>query len=220
MIKIKTIVWDWNGTLLNDVDINIAIINRMLSFFDIQTITKDYYRSIFSFPIYDFYKKLGFKVDKIPFLYEELIENYNEMYRKELFCSSLFTNSECLLQYIDKFDVQNIVLSGQNQKDLDEQIDHFGIRKYFDFVKGSKQKDASDKEEQLSNIMQCQNLSPQDILIIGDTIYDWKIAASHGSPCVLLTHGHQSEKVLSQTHAKIFSDFSQDFFDYLLAKLY
>lgn len=212
MQKVKTIVWDWNGTLLNDVDVNINIVNKMLADFDIQTISKDYYRSIFSFPIYAFYKKLGFKIDDNPSLYKALIEKYNKMYCDQLLSGSLYPNVDNMLQYLHKFNVQNIILSGQNQKDLDDQVDYFGIRKYFHIVKGSKEKDASDKEQQLSNILQCQNLSPKDILIIGDTIFDWELAAAYDSPCVLFTHGHQDEKTLSQTPAKVFSCFSQVFF--------
>jgi len=220
MQKIKTIIWDWNGTLLNDVDVNINIVNKMLADFDIPTISKDRYRSIFSFPIYAFYKELGFEIDDNPSLYEALIEKYNKMYCDQLLSGSLFPNVENMLQYLHKFNVQNIILSGQNQKDLGVQVDYFGIRKHFHLVKGSKQKDASDKKQQLSNILQCQNLSAKDILIIGDTIFDWELAATYGSPCVLLTHGHQDEKTLSQTPAKIFPGFSQIFFDYLLSKLY
>ncbi|MGN0457295.1 MAG: HAD family hydrolase [Acutalibacteraceae bacterium] len=220
MRKIKTIVWDWNGTLLNDVDLNINIVNKMLTEFNIQTISKDYYRCIFSFPIFAFYKKLGFKIDDNISLYEKLVEKYNKMYCEQLLSGSLFPNAEHMLQHLHKFNVQHIILSGQNQKDLDYQVDHFGIREYFCLVKGSEEKDASDKKYQLSNIVQYQNLSPQDMLIIGDTISDWELASTCGSSCILFTHGHQDEKILSQTPAKLFSGFSQDFFDFLLTKLY
>jgi beta-phosphoglucomutase-like phosphatase (HAD superfamily) len=29
-MKFKMIIWDWNGTLLNDVDYNVTAVNQML----------------------------------------------------------------------------------------------------------------------------------------------------------------------------------------------
>jgi phosphoglycolate phosphatase len=55
-MKFKMIIWDWNGTLLNDVDYNVTAVNQMLLKQNKPLINREHYRSIFTFPISDFYK--------------------------------------------------------------------------------------------------------------------------------------------------------------------
>ncbi len=216
MKKIKTIIWDWNGTLLDDVDVNICVVNKMLADSNIKTISKEYYRSVFTFPIFDFYNNLGFKVNNNPSLFKDLVKKYNILYREHLYSGSLFPNVKHTLQYLKELGINHIILSGQNQQDLDYQVDFFNIRNYFQIVRGSEKEDASDKKQHLYNILNCQNLSYQEIMIIGDTVFDWKLASDCGISCILFSHGHQNEQTLSLTPAKVFPYLSQEFFDYLL----
>ena len=75
------IVWDWNGTLLNDVDLCFSCINRLLVSHDLKPLdTLSQYREVFTFPIEDYYKRVGFDFDKIPFsmLAHEYMEDYQE----------------------------------------------------------------------------------------------------------------------------------------------
>ncbi|MCK4288095.1 MAG: HAD hydrolase-like protein, partial [Bacteroidales bacterium] len=61
---IKTIIWDWNGTLLNDIDICINSINILLEHRNIENLTKEIYKEIFTFPVKDYYSKAGFDFTK------------------------------------------------------------------------------------------------------------------------------------------------------------
>ena len=49
--KYKHIIWDWNGTLLDDVWLCLGIVNKMLSKRDLPTINSNEYRNIFDFPV-------------------------------------------------------------------------------------------------------------------------------------------------------------------------
>ena len=59
-----TILWDWNGTLLNDTDFCISIVNGLLRARDKEALTKARYLEIFNFPVKDYYKKAGFDFSK------------------------------------------------------------------------------------------------------------------------------------------------------------
>ena len=75
------ILWDWNGTLLNDVDLCFSCINRLLVSHDLKPLdTLSQYREVFTFPIEDYYKRVGFDFDKISFsmLAHEYMEDYQE----------------------------------------------------------------------------------------------------------------------------------------------
>ena len=66
-MKYKHIIWDWNGTLLNDTWLCVEGINKSLEKRSLQTITEEIYRKVFSFPVEDYYKRLGFDFKKEPF---------------------------------------------------------------------------------------------------------------------------------------------------------
>ena len=60
IINYKHIIWDWNGTLLNDVKLCADIMNNLLKARSLPTITLEKYREIFTFPVKDYYIKAGY----------------------------------------------------------------------------------------------------------------------------------------------------------------
>ena len=55
------VVWDWNGTLLDDLDTCVAVANMLLDEFGLARLegVADY-QAKFRFPIVDYYAELGF----------------------------------------------------------------------------------------------------------------------------------------------------------------
>ena len=53
----KHIIWDWNGTLINDAWLFVDVMNNILQKRDMHIITIKKYRDIFGFPIKNYYKK-------------------------------------------------------------------------------------------------------------------------------------------------------------------
>ncbi len=61
----ELILWDWNGTLLDDVDLCVDALNRLLAEFGYpQRYDHDQYRAIFGFPIEEYYIRAGFDFSK------------------------------------------------------------------------------------------------------------------------------------------------------------
>ena len=65
--KYKHIIWDWNGTLLDDGWLFVDVMNSILKRRNMDTITLKKYREIFGFPVKNYYIKLGFDLDAEPF---------------------------------------------------------------------------------------------------------------------------------------------------------
>ena len=59
IVKHKYIIWDWNGTLINDVWLLVEIMNNMLKKRNLPKIDSKKYREIFDFPVTKYYSKLG-----------------------------------------------------------------------------------------------------------------------------------------------------------------
>ena len=93
MCKYKYILFDWNGTILDDLMINIEIETCLLEkrgLPDIESV--DFYLDNFGFPIIDFYKKVGF--DFTTEKYEDVAAEYATEYEKRLSTATLFSDAE------------------------------------------------------------------------------------------------------------------------------
>lgn len=78
--KYDNIIWDWNGTLLNDIDLCLGIANQMLANHQDTPLDMERYRNAFGFPITGYYEKIGIDLKKESFevLTEKFVQQYNE----------------------------------------------------------------------------------------------------------------------------------------------
>ena len=67
MGKTTTVIWDWNGTLLDDAPVCVAAINDMLRERSLPQLSAERYQEIFCFPVSEYYRKAGFDFSKEPF---------------------------------------------------------------------------------------------------------------------------------------------------------
>ena len=73
------ILWDWNGTLLDDVALCVDALNRLLRRYGYpQQYNLDTYRDIFGFPVEEYYVRAGFDFSRHPF--PVLAESYMQDY--------------------------------------------------------------------------------------------------------------------------------------------
>ena len=62
-INYKSVIWDWNGTLLDDSWLCVEVLNSLLNEIGAKEISINEYRDNFEFPVINFYKYLQFKTD-------------------------------------------------------------------------------------------------------------------------------------------------------------
>src|SRR5665647_855016 len=79
-MKFDSIIWDWNGTLLDDVDIVIESINKLLQDRNMVLLNIKRYLDVFTFPVQDYYERIGFDLNNEPFEIPafQFITNYNK----------------------------------------------------------------------------------------------------------------------------------------------
>ncbi len=75
----ETLIWDWNGTLLDDVEVNVKVINEMLSKRDLPLLDINTYKEIFCFPVKQFHIRIGIDFEKESI--EEISAEYMERYK-------------------------------------------------------------------------------------------------------------------------------------------
>ena len=165
------------------------------------TITLKKYRNIFGFPVKDYYLKLGFDLKNEPF--EKSGLEFIKEYENRRYDAQLFPQVIPLLIGLRTKGISHSILSAQHQTLLDDLTQYYNIRDYFIGVIGLDNHYAHSKEKNGIELMNRINLSPEEIIIIGDTDHDFDVAEAIGVDCLLLSHGHYSFKRLKKTGAKV-----------------
>jgi len=188
--KINLIVWDWNGTIIDDVALCVDIINRLLEEHGLQRIGLKTYRRLFRFPVREYYKSLGFDFDKVSFdvVGQEFINRYNQNLDK----ITLQPGARELLEALKKAGKTQVLISARKQQQLLNDVDKFGLACYFDAITGLDDDFARGKEHLVKDFFDKHHIDPKKTLFIGDTEHDCQIAKALGAHYFMVSNGHNS----------------------------
>ena len=207
MDGIKTVIWDWNGTLLDDTTICKRIINKLLEQRNLPVLSLQKYKEIFTFPVRDYYIKAGFDfaIEDFEVPADEFIENYNEQVKK----AKLHPEVTDTLNYFKSKKIKQFILSAMEQNSLINSIQHFKIHPYFQEIYGINNHYAHSKTENAFRLINNNHLNPSEVCMIGDTIHDHEVAKSIGCRCILIADGHQSKTRLIATGRNVYNNLSE-----------
>jgi phosphoglycolate phosphatase len=188
--NIKVVIWDWNGTLLDDVGICIDAINVLLQKRNLPCLDIARYREIFTFPVQSYYEKAGFDFSKESFDIPAF--EFIELYRKMLRNASLHADVRFVLGYFKNKKYRQFILSVMEQEFLQESIETQGIASFFERIRGISNHFGASKIDIARDLVTGLSLPPDQVCLIGDTIHDFEVASDLRIPCILVANGHQS----------------------------
>lgn len=201
--NIEAVIWDWNGTLLDDVEVSILAMNQLLLKRNYPLLDAGTYKSIFTFPVKDYYAAAGvcFDTHEWKTVAMEFISNYRENVPK----SGLHAPVLKVLEFFRSRQTRQFILSAMEQDFLEETISIRNIEHYFEKIVGLNNHYAATKTETAKLLVKEINLPPDRILMFGDTIHDFEVAQDAGIACVLVADGHQSRERLETTGCLVVS---------------
>ena len=170
----KHIIWDWNGTLLDDAWLFVDIMNGVLENRNMGTITIEKYREIFEFPIENYYKKLGFDIEKKTF--QESGKEFINSYKKRRYEAELHPRVNSILSQLLSMNIHHSILSAQHQTLLDDLTEYYNIRNYFTEINGVNDYYAHGKVDKGIEWMKKMGFDSRKVLFIGDTNHDFEVA--------------------------------------------
>ncbi len=194
--KYNTIIWDWNGTLLNDVDICLDIINQLLNQQNKPQLTKNSYKSAFGFPIVDYYRRIGVDFEKESF--EELTLKFMGSYTQEVKKCALHQEALSVLSALRQKGLDQFILTAAHKDNVLELLEHYDIRHYFKAVEGLDNFRAESKIQRGHQLIQDHEINPKTAVLIGDTLHDYDVAQALNMDAILVADGHQSWERLNQ----------------------
>ncbi len=206
-MKYKYIVWDWNGTLFDDAPVCIDVMNGMLRKRGMKELAPERYREIFTFPVEEYYKAAGWDFSKEPF--SELAVEYTDEYaRRARECGLRRGALEVLGELEGRGHVQ-LIASASELGMLTGQVRRCGIEGYFQAVLGLGNVLAATKEGLAGEYLRAGGISPEDVVFIGDTGHDYKVARGIGCACLLISGGHESPERLAATGCPVLTSLEE-----------
>ncbi len=203
-MKYKHIIWDFNGTVIDDVEIGIKSVNPLLRARGLKTIDSlAEYQSAFAFPIKEYYKNLGFDFNEEPYekIAHEWVANY-EAHESEI---ALVDGVRELICLFDAEGCEQMILSASESGMLERQLKGFGLENKFskrlsldNIYAHSKVDIAREYFETVSD--------RSAYLMIGDTEHDAEVARAVGIDAVLVACGHMSRERLKKTGFPVYDD--------------
>ncbi len=200
------IIWDFNGTILDDLIAGIKSENVLLSRRNMLLIDSvEQYHRYFCFPIIEYYKKLGHDFDKED--YNDLAIEWVTEYLKFSAKSKLNDGIKEALDKFKKEDCRQIILSASEKEMLTKQVRELGIYDYFDEILGLDNIHANSKVEIAKEWVETKK--PRKALFIGDTTHDYEVASHMNADCVLVAKGHQSKDTLLKCGVPVFDTYHE-----------
>lgn len=198
------VIWDWNGTLLDDVSASLRSVNDMLIRRGMEKIDIDRYRECIGIPIKVFYEQV-FDLEKED--YKKLLEEYNEGYLEHLRHCGLSRGSRQALDYFKKIGAAQVIISSSNSLQLTENVKKYGITGYFEAILGSENYLAESKIDRAKRFIDSHNIRCP--LVIGDLEHDCMLAREINADCFLLKTGHEKPERLVKSGAVLIDSLAE-----------
>lgn len=192
----KHVLWDWNGTLLDDTRAALDTLNAMLRKRGAAEIGMDFYRDRFAFPVRPFYEEIGVKLEDED--WDALAVEYHDIYAS----MPKHLNSEALaaLSAVRARGAKQSIISALRQDLLDAAVkDEYSLGGFFENVYGVDNLDGSSKIGRARELLcKIRGEGDAEAVLVGDALHDKEVADALGIRCVLCSQGSHSHRRLER----------------------
>ncbi|WP_202874294.1 HAD family hydrolase [Kribbella kalugense] len=202
-MKASHVVWDWNGTLLNDNHAVLAAVNEVCAGFGRPGLNWSDWQAAYARPMRVSYEQIlqrsldeeeWARVDKL----------YHERYDALLHTCELASGTLDVLRACADSGRTQSLLSMWFHGRLTPTIEQYGLTTYFTRVDGlAGDVGGGSKAESLVRHLEAQQLDPASVVLIGDVVDDGLAAQAAGTQCVLVSTGAMTSEALLATGAPV-----------------
>lgn len=196
------ILWDWNGTLLDDAEFGVRIVNGLLRSRGLPERSREDHARLFDFPVIRYYERLGFDFEKEPF--EDISHDFVDSYYGSVHECPLHGGTRQILQALQAAGYRQMVLSATRQDLLEASVRSHGLTPYFETLLGIDSVHAPGKGGRGCDWIKESGVDPARVLLVGDTVHDAEVAEEMGIACWLVNAGHHPEERLKGTGKPLF----------------
>ena len=204
VMKYTHVIWDFNGTVLADMQAGIVAVNEMLAARGLPVIADmDAYRRAFRFPVEQYYRELGFDFEKEDYK-TALAPLWVSLYNKYSKDAPLFDGVRELTAALRAAGVHQSILSASEKGMMSAQLRERGALEWFDEVWGNDSIHAYGKNA-LAVVWREAHSGARAVLL-GDTTHDFEVARELGADCILIAAGHHDAARLLACEVPVVED--------------
>ena len=203
-MKYTHVIWDFNGTVLRDMEVGIRATNEMLEKRALKRLEGlEEYRAVFGFPVEDYYRRIGLDPEREDFktvLAPEWVALYNK-YSKD---APLYGGVAPLCEFLRENGARQSILSASERAMMCDQLKERGALGWFDEIWGMDSIHAYGKMALADAWREAHE--GERALLLGDTVHDFDVAQRIGADCILIADGHHSFARLSACGVPVLRD--------------
>ena len=190
----RNILFDWSGTLCDDMALTIEATNYVLAQYGRAPLDRTAFRAEFQLPYPDYYAV------KIPEARLEDLENY---YRKAFAASTvgvtLIPHAREFVQWCRARGIRCFILTSMDPKAFEEQARQLGMYDYFEHIHSG----IHNKEHYIATLMQQHGLVPEETAFIGDMQHDIRAAHCAGITGIGTLTGYNNPTQLAEAEPEM-----------------
>ncbi|MDO4493887.1 MAG: HAD family hydrolase [Clostridia bacterium] len=208
MDRIDLVIWDWNGTLLDDTELCWRIAEEMRASRGMTPIGSiDGYRKLFRFPVEAYYRDMGYTFETESF--QDITDEFLSAYSARQTGCPLMEGAVETLSALGSMGISQAVLSATGEERLLREISRYGVAGYFTAIAGQKDELAVSKAARGLELMATLGTDAAHTMFVGDTDHDLEVANAIGCRCVLIPNGCQHPDKLGQLGCPVLNDISE-----------
>lgn len=206
-MKKKHIIWDFNGTLLNDAQLSVDCDNHVFDELGLPHITIEDYRAHMTMPVRDFYTALGIDLNVYP--YEKIARIWLDRFNGMAVSCGLVPGA---LEAIDRLAAaghSQSILSATYEPDLRMQCEGLKLSSRMRVINGLSDESARKKTDIGRAQIKALGLEGEDVVLVGDMLADAELARALGAHCVLVPWGHNAAHRLENAGFPVAGSFEE-----------
>ena len=167
----RNILFDWSGTLCDDLSLTIEATNYVLAQYGLEPLDEKSFREEFQLPYPAYY---AWKTPGVPI--EELEAHYRHVLNAPQSRVTVLPHAREFLEYCAAAGIRCFILSSMDSKAFDEQARELGLIDFFEGIHTG----ILNKEQHIHRLMQQHGLRSEDTAFIGDMQHDMNAAHCAG----------------------------------------
>ena len=193
-------LFDWNGTLQDDLHAAVAATNALLADQGKAPISVERYRDVFSFPARGCYEALGIDVEHHD--WNALCDRFFSVFAAQP-SVRLFPGAARALRTLRAAGATLSIVSSSEENELERALARHGVRDLFGTVSGHSDAAAGSKVGRARDLFAALGAEPAGACVVGDTGHDKEVADALGCACVLVASGYESRARLERHGAPV-----------------
>jgi len=186
----KVIIFDFDGTLADTIDILLSITNRLSAEFGFKSATKEELAQLRNLTSWQILKYSGISIFKFPLLIRKLKAEL----RSEIPTIQLFPGIKEVLLELTKLGFQLGIITSNSRENVLALLEINGLQGTFTFIYSGS---TFGKHKVINKWLKKEHINPEEVIYVGDETRDIDAARKTGIKIIAVTWGFNSKSALA-----------------------